>query len=286
MTHAAALETVRTVPDLRARVAAWRAEGHKVALVPTMGALHEGHLTLVRRALELADRVVASLFVNPTQFGPNEDFSRYPRDEAGDFAKLAEAGCSLLYAPAVEVMYPDGFGTTVDPGPVAEPLEGKFRPGHFQGVATVVTKLLMMCRPDVACFGEKDYQQLQVIRRVTEDLNLPVRIEGVPTVREADGMALSSRNRYLSEDERRRAVAISRALFGMAESLAGGRRPAGPAIAGVEQTLREAGFDKIDYVAVVDAVTLKPLKRVDRPGRILIAAKMGGTRLIDNVAVE
>ena len=286
MTQSAPLPTVRTVAELRARVAAWRAEGLKVALVPTMGALHEGHLTLVRRALELADRVVASLFVNPTQFGPNEDFARYPRDEAGDAAKLAAAGCSLLFAPTVEVMYPDGFGTTVDPGPAAEPLEGKFRPGHFQGVATVVTKLLMMCGPDVACFGEKDYQQLQVIRRVTEDLNLPVRIEGVPTVREADGMALSSRNRYLSADERQRAVAISRALFGMAESLAGGRRPAGPAIAGVERTLQEAGFDKIDYVAVVDAVTLKPLKRVDRPGRILIAAKMGGTRLIDNVAVE
>jgi pantoate--beta-alanine ligase len=286
MSEAATLETVRTVPELRARVATWRAEGLKVALIPTMGALHEGHLTLVRRALELADRVVASLFVNPTQFGPNEDFTRYPRDEAGDFAKLAEAGCNLLFAPTVEIMYPDGFGTTIDPGPVAEPLEGKFRPGHFQGVATVVTKLLMMCGPDVACFGEKDYQQLQVIRRVTEDLNLPVRIEGVPTVREADGMALSSRNRYLSEDERRRAVAISQALRGMAESLAGGKRPTGPAIAGVERTLREAGFDKIDYVAVVDAVTLKPLKRVDRPGRILIAAKMGSTRLIDNVAVE
>ena len=279
------LPTVRTVADLRAQVRAWRAAGQAVALVPTMGALHDGHLTLVRRARELAGRVVASVFVNPTQFGPTEDFGRYPRDEAGDAAKLASAGCDLLFAPDVAEMYPAGFATSVDVGPVARPLEGVHRPGHFQGVATVVAKLLLQALPDVACFGEKDYQQLQVIRRLVADLDIPVRIEGVPTIRGADGLALSSRNRYLSADERANAVTVSRVLRTLAERLSDGTRPVAPEIARGEEALRAAGFSRIDYVAVVDAATLEPLERVDRPARALIAAVLGTTRLIDNMAL-
>ncbi|TWB49906.1 pantoate--beta-alanine ligase [Nitrospirillum viridazoti] len=279
------LAIVRTPADLRARVAAWRKEGLRVGLVPTMGALHEGHLTLVKRARELADRVVASVFVNPTQFGPNEDFSRYPRDEAGDARLLAGAGCDLLYAPGVEAIYPPGFTTTVDVGPVAVPLEGHFRPGHFQGVATVVTKLLLQALPDVACFGQKDYQQLAVIRRLAADLDIPVRIEGVPTVREADGLALSSRNRYLSAEERQQAVTISRVLNRLRDTLGDGSQPVAPAITQATEALTAAGFTRIDYVAVVDAGTLAPLERVDRPARALVAAFLGRTRLIDNLAL-
>lgn len=275
----------RSVAALRAQVAQWRRQGQTVALIPTMGALHEGHLTLVRHARTLADRTVASVFVNPTQFGPNEDFSRYPRDEAGDRALLASAGCDLLYAPDAAAMYPPGYATSIDVGPVARPLEGRFRPGHFQGVATVVAKLLQQAQPDVACFGEKDYQQLQVIRRLVIDLDIPVRIEGVPTVREADGMALSSRNRYLSAPERAAAVTISRVLRLLAAELADGRSPVAPAIAQAEAALTAAGFGPIDYVAVVDAHSLEALEQVDRPARALVAAFLGRTRLIDNLAI-
>ncbi len=197
------LAVARNVAELRRRVRAWRRAGETVALVPTMGALHAGHLVLVMRARELCDRVVASLFVNPTQFAPNEDFARYPRDESGDAAKLAAARCDLLYAPPLEEMYPQGFSTSVSVGALADGQCGRFRPGHFAGVATVVTKLLQQAQADVACFGEKDWQQLQVIRRVVRDLDIAVRIEGVPIVREADGLALSSRNAYLSPAERR-----------------------------------------------------------------------------------
>lgn len=275
----------RSVAALRAQVAQWRRLGQTVALIPTMGALHEGHLTLVRHARTLADRTVASVFVNPTQFGPNEDFSRYPRDEAGDRALLASAGCDLLYAPDAAAMYPPGYATSIDVGPVARSLEGQFRPGHFQGVATVVAKLLQQAQPDVACFGEKDYQQLQVIRRLVIDLDIPVHIEGVPTVREADGMALSSRNRYLSVPERAAAVTISRVLRLLAAELADGRSPVAPAIAQAEAALTAAGFGPIDYVAVVDAHSLEALEQVDRPARALVAAFLGRTRLIDNLAI-
>ena len=279
------LAIVRTVADLRATVAAWHKEGQDVGLVPTMGALHSGHLALVGRAKALAPKVVASLFVNPTQFGPNEDFSRYPRDEAGDAAKLAGAGCDLLFAPTVEEMYPQGFATSVSPGPISERLEGKFRPGHFQGVATVVSKLLLQCRCDVAIFGEKDYQQLQVIRRVVRDLDIPVRIEGLPTVREADGLALSSRNLYLSAEERAVAPALNRGLVIASEALHAGASGAEASAKGLAH-VKAAGFDPIDYLEAVDAVTLEPLKKLDRPGRILAAAKLGRTRLIDNISVE
>ncbi len=272
----------RTVSALRAQVAAWRADGLRVALVPTMGALHEGHLTLVRQGLRKADRVVASVFVNPTQFGPNEDFAAYPRREAEDAALLAGAGASGLYAPTVAEMYPDGFATSITVSGVSEGLCGTVRPGHFSGVATVVTKLLLQAGPDLALFGEKDYQQLQVIRRVVRDLDLPVAIEGVPTVREADGLALSSRNAYLTPEQRAIAPALHRVLSAVAERLAAGETAAALTAWGRAQLLA-AGFDSIDYLEVRAAEGLAPLERRSEPARILVAARLGKTRLIDNI---
>ena len=266
MTASSAVDTrtvavAGTIAELRRAVAAWRGARASVALVPTMGALHAGHLALVARAKDLASHVVASIFVNPTQFGPNEDLSRYPRDIDGDRRKLAAAGCDLAFIPAVAEMYPEGAVARIDPGPLGTVLEGQFRPGHFAGVATVVAKLLLQAAPDVAVFGEKDFQQLLVIRRVVRDLDIPVRIESVPTVRESDGLALSSRNAYLSADERARAPLLHR-------------------------TLREVarGFAKVDYLAVRDAETLEP-PRPSRPVRVLAAAWLGRTRLIDNFAL-
>lgn len=277
------LPIVRTVADLRAQVSAWRAAGLRTALVPTMGALHDGHLTLVRRGRELADRVVATVFVNPTQFGPNEDFSRYPRDEAGDAAKLASAGCDLLFAPTVDVMYPAGFSTSIDVGPVTTRWEGAFRPGHFQGVATVVTKLLLQAGADVACFGEKDYQQLCTIRQLARDLDIPVQIEGVPTVREADGLALSSRNAYLSPEQRQVAGQLNRVMRGVIDRLHAGEAVEALLAAGT-QALLDAGFMAVDYLALVDALTLEPLTEPG-PGRLICTARLGGVRLLDNMAV-
>ena len=276
------IAVVRSVAALRRLVADWHQAGQRVALVPTMGALHAGHLALVMRAAALADRVIASIFVNPTQFGPNEDFARYPRDEAADAAKLAASRCDLLYAPRLEEMYPATFTTSVSAGAIAEGLCGRFRPGHFAGVATVVVKLLQQSRCDVACFGDKDYQQLQVIRRVARDLDMPVRIEGVATVREADGLALSSRNAYLSPAERKVAPALHRVLSQTAARITGGESVAAGAAAGTA-ALTEAGFTKVDYLEICDAATLTPLERADRPGRVLGAAWLGKTRLIDNV---
>lgn len=279
-----ALQTVRTVDDLRAQVAAWRQKGETVALVPTMGALHDGHLALIRRARELASRVVASVFVNPTQFAPHEDFDRYPRDEAGDAAKLVSAGCDLLYAPTVREMYPEGFATAISVGGPAEGLCGTFRPQMFGGVALVVTKLFLQAQPDVAVFGEKDYQQLMVIRRFARDLDIPVRVEGLPTVREADGLAMSSRNAYLSADERARAPELNRALLDAASALAGGAEAA-TVLEAVRARITAAGFGSIDYVELRDADTLEPVSRVERRARLLAAAWMGKARLIDNVPV-
>ncbi|HEV8014901.1 MAG TPA: pantoate--beta-alanine ligase [Stellaceae bacterium] len=275
------LPVARTVAELRRAVADWRRADHVVALVPTMGALHAGHLALVAQARVRADRVIASIFVNPTQFGPSEDFARYPRDEAGDAAQLAAASCDLLYAPDVAEIYPAGFATTVAAGPLAEPLDGRFRPGHFAGVATVVTKLLLQTRPQIACFGEKDYQQLQIIRRVTRDLDIDCAIEGVPIVRESDGLALSSRNLYLTPEERRVAPALHRVLVDAVARVTGGAPPAEAGAAGAAALL-QAGFGKIDYVEMCDAETLEPLAARDRPGRVLAAAWLGKTRLIDN----
>lgn len=275
------LPVARKIAELRRTVAAWRRADEVVALVPTMGALHAGHLALVRHARARADRVIASIFVNPTQFGPNEDFARYPRDEAGDAAKLAAASCDLLYAPGAAEMYPAGFSTAVSAGPLAEPLCGRFRPGHFAGVATVVTKLLLQARPHLACFGEKDYQQLLIIRRVARDLDIDCTIEGVPIMREADGLALSSRNAYLSPEERRIAPTLHRLLVEAAAQVARGAVPREVAARGTAKLI-ETGFAKVDYVAICDAETLQPLAARDRPGRALAAAWLGGTRLIDN----
>lgn len=278
------LPIIRDVAGLRAAVAGWRAGGQSVGLVPTMGALHEGHLSLVRAAKARAGRVVASLFVNPKQFAPHEDFERYPRDEAKDAALLASAGCDLLYAPGRPAMYPDGFATNVIVSNVSTPLEGEFRPHFFGGVATVVAKLLLQCLPDVALFGEKDYQQLLVIKRLARDLDIPVEIVGCPTVREADGLAMSSRNFYLTADERRIAAQLN---VIMRESIAAIR--AGSAIADIEQAgklrLTEAGFAIVDYFAVRDADTLAQIADLSRPARLLAAAWLGKTRLIDNMAV-
>jgi pantoate--beta-alanine ligase len=277
------LPVARGIAELRRRVAAWRRAHETVALVPTMGALHLGHLALVSRARELCDRVVASIFVNPAQFGPQEDFARYPRDEAGDAAKLAAARCDLLYAPAADEIYPAGFSTVVAVGAIAEGQCGRFRPGHFTGVATVVTKLLLEAQADVACFGEKDYQQLQVIRRVVRDLDIPVRIEGVSTVREADGLALSSRNLYLTPAERMIAPALQRTLCEVSRQIESGASRIAPAVEAGLAALHQAGFARVDYLEVCDAYTLAPLERLDRPGRILAAVWLGQTRLIDNV---
>lgn len=276
---------VRSVAELRAQVSAWRGEGLKIALVPTMGALHDGHLSLVRRGLELADRCVASVFVNPTQFGPNEDFARYPRQEEKDAAALSSAGCHLLFAPTVSEMYPDGFATTVAVTGVSDGMCGAVRPGHFAGVATVVTKLLLQCLPDIALFGEKDYQQLAVIRRFARDLDIPVRIEGVPTLREDDGLAMSSRNAYMSPEQRAIAPWLIRALTGVADGLRAGAK-ASDLCPMAASGLLKAGFDSVDYIEVRDAASLAPAETLDRPLRILAAARLGATRLIDNIGVE
>lgn len=275
----------RTLKDLRRRIAHYRKAGETIALVPTMGALHEGHLTLVRTARKKASRVVVSIFVNPTQFAPNEDLARYPRDEIGDLKKLGTVSADLVWAPNADEMYGEGFATRIEVKGAAEGLEGAFRPHHFGGVATVCCKLFSQVTPDVALFGEKDYQQLCVIRQMVRDLNLPLAIHGVPTVREKDGLALSSRNAYLSPEERAAAPALNAAIRAVAASVAGGGKQAA-AIKSATVTLERASFGPIDYVAVADADTLGPWKpESGRPGRVLAAAKLGSTRLIDNVPV-
>lgn len=279
------MQTLRDLPALRAALDALRGDGQAVALVPTMGALHDGHMALVEEARRHGRHVVVSIFVNPRQFGPNEDLDAYPRREAKDAQMLQAAGVDLLWAPPVEVMYPDGFATTVSVAGVSEGLDGAARPGHFDGVATVVLKLLNQVRPDIAIFGEKDFQQLAVIRRMVRDLDLGVEIMGMPTQRAEDGLALSSRNAYLSDEERRAALALPRALGEAKRQIEKGE-PVEGAIARAVATLAAQGFDPIDYVALCDAVTLAPVTRVERPARLLGAAKLGRTRLIDNVAVD
>lgn len=257
----------------------------RVALVPTMGALHEGHRTLVVEAARLAERRIVSIFVNPTQFGPGEDLSRYPRQEAADAAMLAAEGVDILWAPPVEVVYPAGFATSVHVGGITDALEGAARPGHFDGVATVVAKLFGQATPDVALFGEKDYQQLAVIRRMVADLDIAVDIVGVPTVRDADGLALSSRNAYLTRSERTAALALPRALAAAAAAIRRGD-PVPATLEAASATLHSAGFSRIDYVALRDASTLAAMTRLDAPARLLAAAVVGTTRLIDNIAVD
>jgi pantoate--beta-alanine ligase len=272
----------RSVPELRAQVHSWRQEGLQIGFVPTMGALHPGHISLVRAALAACDRVVASIFVNPTQFGVGEDYERYPRNEAADLAALDAAGCHLLYAPGVADMYPEGFATSVTVAGLTEGLCGAVRPGHFAGVATVVAKLLNQVQADAAFFGEKDYQQLLTIRRMATDLDLPVEIVGVPTLREPDGLAMSSRNAYLAADERRIAAVFPAVLAAAVEQLAG--EAAAPVLARTRTALEAAGFS-VDYVELRDASTLVPVGRVDADARLLGAVRIGRTRLIDNMAV-
>jgi pantoate--beta-alanine ligase len=256
-----------------------------VALVPTMGALHAGHMALIAEAKQRGNRVVASIFVNPTQFGPGEDFGRYPRREEQDARMLQEAGCDLLWMPVVVDIYPDGFATKVSVDGVSRRWEGEARPGHFDGVATVVAKLLLSVRPDAALFGEKDFQQLAVIRRMVADLAMPVEIVGVPTVRDPDGLALSSRNAYLSPDERKRAVALPNALKAARDAIRAGTA-VGTALQQGKDSLVDAGFLRIDYFALVDAQTLEPLDAAEGESRLIAAAVIGSTRLIDNLEVQ
>ncbi|WP_114227187.1 MULTISPECIES: pantoate--beta-alanine ligase [Sphingomonas] len=275
------MQIIRSIAELRS---VRRDLAGTLALVPTMGALHEGHLTLVREGKARADQVAASIFVNPLQFGPTEDLSRYPRQEAADLALLEREGCDLVWLPTPDVLYPSGFATTVSVAGVSERWDGAARPGHFSGVATVVAKLLIACAPQVALFGEKDFQQLAVISRMVADLGLPVEVVGVPTVRDPDGLALSSRNAYLSPEQRAQALALPRAL-----QQAAGRIGAGEVVADVvdeaKAALLGAGFASVDYVALVDADSLEPLDSAGGHMRLLAAATLGTTRLIDNLAV-
>ena len=281
------LPIVRTVADLRAQVAEWRSAGERVALVPTMGALHEGHLSLMREGQSVCDRVIATIFVNPKQFNRAEDLESYPRDDARDIAKLTELGVDLLYMPNVEEIYPPGFQTVVSLPKLSDCLCGAHRPGHFDGVSTVVSKLLLQSLPDVAIFGEKDFQQLQIIRRMTSDLNIPVAIRGGATVREADGLALSSRNRLLSEEERVRAVSLYRVLSGCVAEVEAGA-PVPDALEKARQALDSAGFSSVDYFEIREAEHLA-LFEAGHPSenlRLFAAVWLGSTRIIDNLPIR
>jgi pantoate--beta-alanine ligase len=276
---------IRKIRELRAAVRAARGEGKRVGLVPTMGAFHEGHLSLIRRARESCGFVIVTLFVNPTQFNEAADLARYPRDEAGDAALAGSAGADVMFAPSVDEVYPRGFVTTVEVTPLAEPLEGVVRgTQHFQGVATVVTKLLNMAQPDEAFFGQKDAQQALIIRRLVRDLDFPVRIQVCPTVREADGLAMSSRNTLLDDDARRRAPALSRALFAVADAVARGETNAGAAMKAGQRLLEKEGIVP-EYFAAVSGETLAPVTTIETETLVAIAARFGSVRLIDNVIV-
>jgi pantoate--beta-alanine ligase len=278
------VQIVRDLETLREALSALRADGGTIAFVPTMGALHAGHMALVAEGWRRATHVVASIFVNPTQFGANEDLSRYPRRERSDAQMLEAEGAALLWAPDVAAIYPNGPEIDVRAGALGDVLDGAARPGHFDGVATVVARLFDQVRPDVALFGEKDYQQLLVVRQMVRDLALPVEIVGIPTQRDADGLALSSRNLYLTDEERLAARALPRALGEAAAALQEGAEVA-PTLAAAVDKLARAGFEPIDYVELRDAETLAPLDRLDRPARLLAAARLGTTRLIDNLPV-
>lgn len=280
--------TCETLESLRATVAGWRKAGERIALVPTMGALHAGHMSLVKAAKARADRVVASVFVNPTQFGPNEDYSRYPRTLEADKALLEAHDADMLWLPSVEEMYPGGFATSIHVVGVSEGLCGTFRPGHFDGVATVVAKLLLQVAPDVALFGEKDYQQLCVIKRLVTDLNIDTHIEGVPTLREADGLAMSSRNRYLSPGERAQAATLNVTLKALISELAGNKNgySFNKIIGAAKQEILSHGFSRIDYLEWRENDSLTPVTHYQPNTRLLVAAWLGNTRLIDNMEVR
>ena len=278
------MQIVREMSDLAASLSQWRKAGEIIALVPTMGALHAGHMALVDAARARAGKVVASIFDNPQQFGANEDLDPYPRQEAEDARRLEAHGCDLIWMPTADQLYPPGFATTVSVAGVSERWDGEARPGHFAGVATVVAKLFTAVRPDIAYFGEKDFQQLAVIRRMTQDLGLGVDVRGVPTVRDADGLALSSRNAYLSAGERERALALPQALEEARDAIQGGK-PVDPVLDRARNRLSDAGFSRLDYFALVDAATLEPLEAATGEMRLIAAAVIGTTRLIDNVRV-
>lgn len=277
------MKTVVTAADLRSTVAAWRGKGSRIAFVPTMGALHAGHLALVAHGRRHAGKVVVSVFVNPRQFGPGEDFERYPRDLEADAEKLREAGADLLFAPGVEEMYPPGFSTTVHVAGVSEGMEGARRPGHFDGVATVVARLLGLVLPDVAVFGQKDAQQCAVVMRLVADLGLPVEVLVAPTVREADGLAMSSRNAYLTAEERKAAPALFRALLAAQLVHELGERKAEKVLASFSLALGAEPLLALDTVDLVDVATMRPVEAVDRPVLLAAAVRVGRTRLIDNV---
>lgn len=285
------MEIVRTATELRSALSAWRQKGHRIGFVPTMGALHLGHLSLVELALRHLGpegRVVASVFVNPTQFGPNEDFSRYPRQPEKDGEMLVSAGCGLLFLPDVETMYPPGSATFVEPGGAALGLEGTCRPGHFRGVATVVATLFNLVQPDVAVFGEKDAQQLAVVQQMVRDLSFPVEVVPGPTVREPDGLAMSSRNAYLSPEERQAALVLSRSLRAAESAIRSGERSGDAVRSLLLESLNKEPLAHVEYAEIVDAETFQPVEHLK--GRLILpmAVRIGGTRLIDNVrlAVE
>lgn len=278
------MQIIRTIGDLAPALSHWRERREIIALVPTMGALHAGHLALIEAAKGLADRVAASIFVNPLQFNDPGDLARYPRQEAEDAAKLKDAGCDMLWLPTAEQLYPDGFATNVSVAGVSDRWEGEHRPGHFDGVATVVSKLFIATMPNVALFGEKDWQQLAVIRRMNADLGLPIEVIGHPTIREEDGLAMSSRNALLTPEERRKAPAMFRQLTDAASEIGQGSH-APPALDRAIDGLKQAGFGPIDYFAYVDGGTLEPLDRYREGGRLIVAAFLGKVRLIDNISV-
>lgn len=274
---------VRTIDALRAAASSWRREGKTVALIPTMGALHEGHLSLVRLGQTICDRNIVTIFINPSQFGKNEDLESYPSNLLKDIEMLKGVGADLLFAPDDKEIYPDGFSTSVIPGAISNTLCGAVRPGHFQGVATVVTKLLMQSQPDKAIFGEKDYQQLLVIRNVSSDLDIPVEIVSAPIQRGSDGLALSSRNAYLSCSERSLAPLLYRTLCRAAEEIKARPEASNEVCASADQELRSNGFSTIDYFTLCDSETLENMQFYDRPARLMAAANIGKTRLIDNL---
>jgi pantoate--beta-alanine ligase len=280
------VERVTSVEEVRGVLRRPRHEGRTIGLIPTMGALHAGHLSLVNASRRRCDLTVVSVFVNPTQFGEGEDFDAYPRDLDADAGLLEEAGVDVLFAPSVSVMYPDGATTRVDPGPIRDVWCGASRPGHFVGVATVVTKLLDIVRPDVAFFGEKDYQQLRMIERVVRDLDIDTRIQGCPIVREPDGLALSSRNRYLTPEDRAHALVLSRALMRARDAAAAGETDATALEAALAAAISAEPGVTLDYAAIVDAQSLDRVTVLTREGRALVAARVGSARLIDNVSIR
>jgi pantoate--beta-alanine ligase len=279
------MQIIRTVSELRAAVSAYRKQGKLIAFVPTMGALHAGHLALIEFARKHADVVVSSIFVNPKQFGPNEDYQTYPRQEEVDCEKLASKNVEIAYLPDAKSMFPQGFSTKISVEGIKEGLCGASRPGFFDGVALVVSKLLIQVMPDVAVFGEKDYQQLLVVTQMAKDLDLPIEIKGAPIVREQDGLAMSSRNVYLNAEERQIAPAIFQTLLSVAEKLQHSPEAVESALTWGKEQLTSKGF-RVDYMELRDAVTLKPLDRLHSPARLLVAAFLGKCRLIDNIAVN